>query len=156
MTGEQQIEPVAAAAPVSHCVRTTRLDEREVNLHSARAHARDEIACNLALFAGRAADIHEVRQQRDDVFAGNAGSRLLEIGMGMRIFTPAFGWRLRGLSATTYCFVFPRLRAAQPCSIGLRDIPRDLHHGTACERQLPMPRHRQGNVARYDRVNELR
>jgi hypothetical protein len=55
---------------------------------------------------------------------------------------------------TSACFVFLGLRATQSCRIGFRNISRYLHHGTACERQLSMPRPGQGNVARYDWISQ--
>src|SRR5262249_42731403 len=133
MTGEQQIEPVAAAPPVPYCVRPTRLDAREVGLHSDLAHARDEIACNFALFAGRAADVHEVRQQRDDVFAGNADGHLLEIGMNHADVYPSFfiGARAAGRERPVY-FIRTLLVLIAAVSIsesaGIRIIP-DVYRG---------------------------
>jgi Dihydrodipicolinate synthetase family len=36
------------------------------------------------------------------------------------------------------------------------DVSRYLHHGPACERQVSVTRHGEGNMARYDRINQLR
>jgi hypothetical protein len=49
-----------------------------------------------------------------------------------------------------------QLHSTQSCCTRFHDLSRHLHHGSACERQVSLTRHSQRNVARTDRINQLR
>ena len=81
VAGEQEVEPIAASAPVPDRVRPPGVDERQIGVHADAAHARGEILRDADLVPGRTADVHEVRQQRANIVAGEVGEGLLKTRM---------------------------------------------------------------------------
>ena len=104
VAGEQEIEPVAMAAPVADRVRPPLVDQRQVGLHAGLAHPRRrDIARRRSPFRS-ARNVDEVHQQRAHVPGIDMRGGLGEIGMCHRgaypILTPGQA-RAEGLCAPT-------------------------------------------------------
>ena len=82
VTGEQQIEAVAAPAQMTDRIRSPLIDQRQVGLQAEPVHAVREIARDLDLVAGRAWNVHEVDQEVADGIGRDVSGSTGEIGMG--------------------------------------------------------------------------
>ena len=82
VAGEEEIESIAASAPMSDRIRPVFVDQRQVGLHAGFAHALDKILRDADLLAGRARDIDKVDQQVANTFRADVRGDFGKVGFG--------------------------------------------------------------------------
>src|SRR5262249_22927484 len=81
VSGEQEVEPMSATAPMPDCVGAAGIDQRQIGFHAGAAHARDEILRYADLAPRRTADVHQVHEQRAQVLAADVADGFVKTGM---------------------------------------------------------------------------
>src|SRR4029077_15506125 len=82
VAGEEEIESIAASAPMSDRIRPVLVDQRQVGLHAGFAHALDEILRDTDFLAGRARNIDQIDQQVAHTLGRDVRGDVAKVGIG--------------------------------------------------------------------------
>ena len=82
MAGEEEIEPIAASAPMSDRVRPVFVDQRQVGIHAGFAHALDKILCDADFLTSRARNVDKIDQQFAHILGRDVRGDFGKVGIG--------------------------------------------------------------------------
>src|SRR5262249_10110705 len=81
VSGEKEVEPMPATAPMPDRIRPAGIARRQIGVHAGAAHARDEILRDADLVPRRAADVHQLHEQRAQIVAADIADGFVKTGM---------------------------------------------------------------------------